>query len=136
MATRKQKLAVAKMVENGGNMSKAMRDAGYSHKTAKVPSKLTDSIGFRELCDECGLTDDFIINALQEDIAKKPQNRKPELELASKIKGLFTDRVDHTSGGKALNIGSLSTADTKALHHLLTKASHESSGDGLEETEA
>jgi phage terminase small subunit len=41
--TTKQKLAVKNMVENGGNVSKAMRDAGYSVQTAKSPSKLTSS---------------------------------------------------------------------------------------------
>lgn len=48
MATLKQKLAVKKMVENGGIISKAMRDVGYSKNTAKVPSKLTNSDGFKE----------------------------------------------------------------------------------------
>ena len=104
MATRKQRLAVARMVENGGNMSQAMRDVGYSPQTAKVPSKLTNSIGFREICEEVGLTDDFILKALKEDIEIKKQNRQPELSLAAKIKGMLTDRVDHTSGGKPIPI--------------------------------
>lgn len=49
MASLKQKRAVALMVENGGNASKAMRDAGYSHETAKNPDKLTKSLGFKSI---------------------------------------------------------------------------------------
>ncbi len=93
MATQKQRKAAEKMVENGGNASKAMRDAGYSSATAENPNKLTESKGFQELCDELGLTDDMIVKALVEDIQKKPQNRKPELELAAKMKGRLTEKV-------------------------------------------
>lgn len=49
--TKKQKLAASKMVENGGNVSKAMREAGYSPKTAKTPKKLTKSKGWMKLMD-------------------------------------------------------------------------------------
>ncbi len=41
--TIKQKMALRNAVENGGNISKAMRDAGYSPRTAHNPSKLTES---------------------------------------------------------------------------------------------
>lgn len=46
--TAKQQRAIDNMVENGGNVSKAMRDAGYSAQTAKTPSKLTNSKVFKE----------------------------------------------------------------------------------------
>ena len=49
------------MVENGGNMSKAMIDAGYSPNTAKTPQKLTNSKGFKSIAN--------IIP--QEEVAKK-----------------------------------------------------------------
>ncbi len=52
MATQRQKKALDKVVENGGIISKAMRDAGYSEETAKTPSKLTDSKGWKELLEE------------------------------------------------------------------------------------
>lgn len=45
------------MVENGGNVSKAMIDAGYSPNTAKTPQKLTDSEYVQALMAEVGLTD-------------------------------------------------------------------------------
>lgn len=80
-------------MENRGNVSKSMRQAGYSPATAKNPKNLTESKGFLELCDELGLTDDLIVNALVDDIKAKPKNRKPELELAAKMKGRLTEKV-------------------------------------------
>ena len=99
MSTIKQELALEKMVENGGNVSQAMRDVGYSKNTAKTPQKLTESVGFIELCDKKGLTDNFLIDALVEDIKKKKGNRKSELESGFKIKGKLTNRTDITSKG-------------------------------------
>lgn len=49
MATLKQKTAIAKMVENGGIVSKAMIEAGYSENTAKTPQKLTESVEGKRL---------------------------------------------------------------------------------------
>lgn len=103
MATAKQRRAVNKLVETGGIVSKAMEAAGYSKKTAKTPDKLTKSVGFKELCEECGLTDELILQSLVDDIKGKPRNRKPELDLAAKIKGLSVDRIDITTKGRSLN---------------------------------
>lgn len=91
MATLRQRKAIDKLVENGGNVSRAMIEAGYTPATAKTPQKLTESVGFKELCEQAGLTDNFLLGALQEDIEKKPQNRKAELELAFKVKGRLND---------------------------------------------
>jgi len=49
MATLKQKRAVTKLLENRGNLGKAMKDAQYADNTAKNPKNLTDSLGFKEL---------------------------------------------------------------------------------------
>lgn len=81
------------MVENGGNVSKAMRDAGYSPQTAKVPQKLTTSAGFAELL-EAYLPDDMLLGALSEDIEVKKANRKAELELAFKLKGKMVEKSE------------------------------------------
>lgn len=91
MATIKQKKALDKIVENHGNISKAMREAGYDDTTAKNPKNLTQSKGFIKLCEERGLTDELLLDSLVEDIRKKKGNRKPELELAFKIKGKDND---------------------------------------------
>ena len=104
MSTIKQERALEKMVENGGNMSQAMIEAGYSPNTAKTPQKLTDSIGFIELCEEKGLTDDLLINSLVEDIKGKKGNRRSELELGFKIKGRLIQKTDITSENKPLPI--------------------------------
>jgi len=48
----KQQRAIDNVVENGGNISKGMRDAGYSIETAKNPSKLTNSRAWLEIMDE------------------------------------------------------------------------------------
>ncbi len=93
MATTKQKLAASKIVENRGNVSKSMRQAGYSPKTAKNPKNLTKSKGFAELCRRYGLTDSLLIRSLVADIKSKPGSRKQELELAAKLLGRLEKSV-------------------------------------------
>lgn len=98
MSTYKQRLTLDKMVENGGNVSRAMIEAGYSPNTAKTPQKLTESVGFIELCEEKGLTNDLLVEALIEDIKTKKGNRKAELELGFKIKGHLIRNNSKDSG--------------------------------------
>ena len=102
MSTIKQKKALNKMVENGGNVSQAMLEVGYSSNTAKTPQKLTESLGFIKLCEDKGLTDDLLVGALIEDIKKKKGNRKAELELGFKIRGRLTNKTDITSNEKPI----------------------------------
>lgn len=52
MPTLKQKLVASKLVENGGNMGRAMVSAGYSKATAKTPQKLTERKGWKELMNK------------------------------------------------------------------------------------
>lgn len=49
MSTVKQKLALEKVIENRGNISRSMREVGYAPSTAKNPSNLTSSKGWNEL---------------------------------------------------------------------------------------
>lgn len=88
MATVKQRKAAQLVVENRGNVSKSMRQAGYTPKTAKNPKNLTESKGFREVAEEVGLTDRFLLKALKSDIEAKPGRRSRELEIAGKWKGI------------------------------------------------
>lgn len=94
MATFKQKKTFSKLMENIGtgrrSVSGAMRAGGYSPKTAKTPSQYTSSQGFKELCQEAGLTDNFLIGALTEDIEAKPGRRAKELDMGFKLKGLYS----------------------------------------------
>jgi hypothetical protein len=101
MTSIKQRKAIQNAVENGGNISRAMIDAGYSPATAKNPSKLTQSKAWQELM-EAYLPDDTLLRALADDIEKKVGNRKAELELAFKLRGKMVERLDHTSDGQPL----------------------------------
>ena len=105
MATIRQKLAFNQLVGNGGNVTKAMLSKNpetnktiYAPATANTPSKLTNSEGFKELCDEVGLTDNFLTKALYDDIKAKKKNRKPELELAFKVKGRLKEHEEKPKG--------------------------------------
>ena len=87
--TVKQSRAINNLVENGGNVSRAMREAGYSPKTAKNPRKLTDSRAWTEKLGDY-LSEEFLLDALHTDIASKVGNRKSELELGFKL----TDKLN------------------------------------------
>lgn len=87
----RQKRVVAKILENGGIVSKAMRDSNYSKNTAKTPSKLTNSIGFKEEMAKHGLTEELISVSLVKDIKAKPRRRVAELGLGAKILKMTDD---------------------------------------------
>ena len=93
MATRKQKLALNKIVENRGNISKSMREVGYDDTTAKNPKNLTESKGYKELLKGSGLDENLVVGALVEDINKKPQNRAKELALGAKLLGMIKKEI-------------------------------------------
>lgn len=76
------------MIENGGNASRAMMEAGYSEAMAHNPHKLTKAPGFKELLAEYGLTESLVTRALVEDIEGKPKKRDKELALAADILGM------------------------------------------------
>lgn len=63
--TIKQKKAIENVVENGGNVSRAMLDAGYSPATAKTPQKLTETKAWTELMEDY-LPDDKLLAKHQE----------------------------------------------------------------------
>lgn len=89
----KQINAVNNLVENRGqSIGGAMIKAGYDPITAKNPKNLTESRGFKQLCDECGLTDTLILKSLSDDIRGKKHRRVQELALGAKIKGMLVER--------------------------------------------
>ena len=104
MTTVKQKMAFHKAIKNGGNISQAMVEVGYSPNTAHTPQKLTESKGFQDLCNDYGLTDSFLLKALVEDIESKPQNRKAELELAFKVKGRMMEEKPESTRPIIINM--------------------------------
>lgn len=90
MPTLKQRRAF-KLVASSSSMKEAMRKGGYSKNTAIKPTQFTKSVGFRELCEEVGLTDHLITSSLTSDIIAKPKNRLGELTLAARLKGHLKD---------------------------------------------
>lgn len=60
-ATIKQRKALKAALENGGNVSKAMTQAGYSPAMAKNPQKLKESDGWKELMKKAGLDDTSLL---------------------------------------------------------------------------
>lgn len=89
MPTLKQALVIQKLVENNGkSVSRAMREAGYSPATAKNPSSVTNSKGFKASLAKYGLTEKLITLSLVEDIKAKPKQRISELTLGADILGM------------------------------------------------
>lgn len=104
MATVKQRKAAEAMVENGGIASDAMRKAGYSEAMARNPQKVTKTKGFQELCDELGLTNNFLVETLVSDIKElPPKDRLGQLTLGAKMKGVLTEKVENEHTG-TLNV--------------------------------
>lgn len=96
MATIKQKMAMQKVVENRGNISKSMLDAGYTPKTAKNPKNLTESKAWEELMEEF-LPDAELARVHKEGLGAK-KGKQPDyfarhkyLDTAYKIKKRLTD---------------------------------------------
>lgn len=102
MTTIKQKLAAKNLVGNGGNVTKAMLDAGYSKATANTPQKLTESKAWPELVEDY-LPNDKLLKAPNEALEATKWNdftgereadhttRLKASELGLKIKGRMND---------------------------------------------
>ena len=110
MATEKQKKAIEKIVENHGNVSKSMLEAGYSPASAKNPKNLTQSQAFQQYMHQAGVTDEKLVDVLKGgldatktvvmggeskesfvDIQPDYQTRHKYLETALKVKGIGKD---------------------------------------------
>lgn len=97
MPTAKQRIVVKKTLENLGRpKGDILREVGYSETVAKTPKIVFESKGYKEALDEYGLTEELIVCALVEDITLKKQNRKPELELGAKIRGMLVEKSEVT----------------------------------------
>jgi hypothetical protein len=84
MATVKQKKAAKRMVENGGVASTAMLDVGYSPATAKTPSKLTRSEGFKEVWEEL-IPRSLVIKTHKKVIEKVDKDGQPHSDATKGI---------------------------------------------------
>lgn len=63
MPTLRQKLAFEKTIENNGNVSKSMRESGYSKSHSCNPQILTNSKGFQKLLNKYAPERDLIVKA-------------------------------------------------------------------------
>ena len=82
MPTIKQEKVFNKIVENRGNISKTMREVGYSEKTAKNPKNLTESKGWQELLNT--IKDEPLLNRLNE-IALNKKGARDSIEAIKEI---------------------------------------------------
>lgn len=96
--TDKQKDAVDNLVENGGSIGKAMREAEYSPATAKTPQKLTESVGYKQLLKDKGLTESLIVQSLVDDIKGKPKRRLGELQFGADLIGMKKEIQESEKG--------------------------------------
>ena len=77
------------IVDNGGNVSKAMREVGYSDAYAKNPQKLLQTKSFQELLDEY-LPDELLTSTHRELVHDEDSNiRLRSVDLGYKIKNKF-----------------------------------------------
>ena len=90
----KHKNALMNMVDNGGNVSKAMIDAGYSKNTARTPSKMTTTKGFVSLLDSIGL-DEQEIGTILKRHAKSSDKRASltALKMILQARGLLKHNI-------------------------------------------
>lgn len=65
MPTHRQKVAFQKSIENQGNVSKAMIEAGYSKSHAHNPQLLTNSKGFKKLLEQYAPEKSLVLKAVQ-----------------------------------------------------------------------
>ncbi len=97
MSTIKQKIAIAKLVENGGNVNKAMVSAGYSRTTAKTPKKLTESLGWKELVEKYLSEEKLMKTHLSLLNSSNWRARANALDKAYKILGKYIKQVRFTT---------------------------------------
>lgn len=98
MATEKQKRAAMHLMENDGNVSDAMRKAGYSDASVKNSHRLTRQKGFIEVLERAGVTEDKLAEVLSGGLDAKTEKGKADhavrhryLETGLKARRLITN---------------------------------------------
>lgn len=101
----KQKLAFKNTCENlstGESLEKALLKANYKPSIAKHPQIVLQSKGFKQLCQDNGLSESIVISMLAQDLKDKPRDRSKELTIACKMLGLF--KADNEQQSKQIDI--------------------------------
>ncbi len=89
-------------MENNGNVSKSMREVGYSLNSAKNPKMLTDTKGWKELMDEY-LPDKLLVKKHLALLEKKEVKRTFNPEIGEWIE-VETGDVDTQAVSKGLQM--------------------------------
>ena len=95
IATRNPTEAIRR-VYNIGSKGGSKTKRQEQRTSSAMASKKLSNVSIKEKIEKY-LPDELIFGALEEDIKNKPRNRCAELQLASKIKGLLSDKIDITS---------------------------------------
>ncbi len=126
MPTIKQTKAFDKTMENTGNVSKAMREVGYSENTAKNPKTLTDSKGWEELV-KAQLSDKTLLKKHKELLNTKSLQKESfpkdiedeEIKELLKAVNCSVKKIRNTKMAKTVYY---TAVDTKALKDALDMA--------------
>lgn len=97
--TLKQRKAVKNTIENGGNIGKGMRDAGYSESTANNPKKITDSKSWEDLMQE--YLPDKLLTKKHRELLTVPRKIKTYLKGDLQTE---TEEVDSTAISRGLDM--------------------------------
>lgn len=87
---RKAALAVIKnqALDKPKPLGEVLESVGYSSGATETPSRIIDSVGFKQAIRDLGLTEDLITSSLVDDIREKPKARIQELKLGAEILGM------------------------------------------------
>lgn len=91
MSTIRQKRVIRKLVENGGNVSKAMRESGYKESTINSPSVVTKSKAFIKIMEEAGLTDTFLAKT-QNNLARSARIERVSFSVITSEKKITVNK--------------------------------------------
>ncbi len=121
--TVKQAKAIKNIVENHGNISKGMLDAGYDPTSAKNPKNLTESKAWQEIMEEYFPDPDIAavhkeglsatrIHGTNDNFIEIPDHavRLKAVELAYKVKGRLKDGLN-VAGDINMNVVIIRHAD-------------------------
>jgi hypothetical protein len=104
----RQKKTLEVMLDNGGKMSPAMKEAGYGEGYAKNPNKLATTKTWKQLVDE-RLSDDKLSRVLDEGLEATNEKGRADffarhryVETSLKVRNKLVEHHDLTSEGEKI----------------------------------
>lgn len=89
MSSLRQKKVASKLMENNGNVSKTMRESGYSKNYAKNPQTFLNSQSWQELVEQY-LPDKKVAERLQKALDNENDNiALKAIDISLKVKGKY-----------------------------------------------